>query len=122
MTTDTRRDLPAALAAFLGAPAVWALHLFVSYALVALACSTGWDGIRVALAAVTIVFAAAAAWSGVLAWRAWRRAGAEGLADAADPAPGWRGLTMLAGIVLAAIFTLVIIFAGLPPLFVPVCG
>jgi hypothetical protein len=46
---------------FLAPPLLWALHLMVSYFLVALDCTTAWNGAGIAIAIETALFAAAMA-------------------------------------------------------------
>lgn len=95
---------------FLGAPLAWAAHLGVSYFLVALGCTTAWTGSRPAILLATLVFAALAAGAG---WVGWRRR--------ASDATGIRDFLGEGGAALAGLFTLAIIFAGLSPLFLPLC-
>jgi hypothetical protein len=110
--------------AVFGGPISWSLHLLVSYFLVALFCSAGWPGLGVALAAATALAAAAAAGSGVVAWRAWR-AHVDGQSwDAAlsDPHGRATGFLLVIGMVAAGLFLLIILLAGLPPIFLSGCG
>lgn len=108
----------------LGAPIAWTLHLFISYVLVTIGCNQGWRGTEPALLAVTMVLAAAAFGSGVIAYQRWSHLGGrphdwrEALADPG----GHGGLLWLVGILLAALFGVVILLAGIAPLFVPLCG
>jgi hypothetical protein len=111
------------LFSLLGGPAAWTLHLFVSYFVVAVGCAARWRGTDAALAAVTVVFVAVAAAAGVSAYRGWRREKGAQPWDATLAEPGGRtGFLMAVGILAAVLFGLVIILAGLPPLFVPTCG
>jgi hypothetical protein len=96
---------------FLGAPLAWAVHLGVSYFLVALGCTTNWGGARPAILVATLAFAALAVWAGWIGWRGRER----------DPA-GVRDFLGMGGAVLAGLFTLAIVFAGLSPLVLPLCG
>ncbi len=100
------------LLAFLGAPVVWAVHLAVSYFLVALDCGTDWNGARVAVLLVTALCALAAAGSGVYAWRG---------GTSLDP-PQVREFLVRSGAILAALFAGVIILSGMAPLFLPMCS
>lgn len=109
------------MTAFLGAPVAWALHLFVSYAMVAYACATGWGSLHLALGVATLVLALAAAAAGALAWRAWRRTPAERAPESPEAPGSWRDLLMPVGVLLAALFTLAIVLAGIAPIFVPAC-
>jgi hypothetical protein len=101
----------AMLTSFLGAPVVWALHLGLSYFLVALGCTTGWSGARPAILIATGLCAAAAAAAGWLGWRGRQR-----------DATGIREFLGVGGAALAGLFTLAIVVAGVSPLFLPLCG
>ncbi|MDQ3951153.1 MAG: hypothetical protein M3282_12535 [Gemmatimonadota bacterium] len=115
--------LGALLYGVLGGPIAWTLHLFVSYFLVALACTTGWWGANVGIALATVLLAAAAGASVVVSFRRWRQLGGDQRWDEALSDPRGRGgFLWVLGMVLGAIFALAILFAGLPPLFVPTCG
>jgi hypothetical protein len=108
---------------WLGAPLAWALHLGASYLLVGLACANGWTGVRPALAAVTVAFAAAAAWTGVLAWREWRRVAGRGRWEALVSEPGGHTpFLMLVGVLQAMVFAPLILIEAAPPLMLPPCG
>jgi hypothetical protein len=108
--------------AVLGAPLAWVVHLGVSYFLVALGCSTRWSGTDAALAVATLLLAAVAAGAGLVAHRAWRQVRVQQawLTSMGEPR-GRSSFLTLVGVGVAAIFTLLILLAGLPPLFVPTC-
>lgn len=108
------------LAALLGAPLVWVVHLAASYLFVALHCGTGWTGARLATALVTILCAVAGGGAGVYAWRQWRRTQSEGGSDPLDPVDPTAFL-LLSGVLLAVLFTGAIVITGLSPLFLPMC-
>jgi hypothetical protein len=111
----------ALLVAFLGAPLIWAVHLAVSYFLVALGCSTNWNGAETAVYLATILGASAAAGTGVFAWVRWKRArGSRGgpLLDVDH----LREFLAFSGALLAALFVAAIIMAGISPLFLPLCS
>ncbi|HEY8470225.1 MAG TPA: hypothetical protein VIL18_11310 [Longimicrobiales bacterium] len=110
--------------AVFGGPIAWSLHLLVSYFLVALFCNTGWPGLGIALAGATVLAAAAAAGSGLVAWRAWREHvdGQPWDAALSDPR-GWAtGFLLVIGMVAAGLFLLIILLAGLPPIFLSECS
>src|SRR5688572_30241408 len=109
------------LVAFLGAPIVWALHLAVSYLLVALDCGSQWDGARAAVLVATAVCAVAAAGAGAFGWRQWKRAPGQRGGSMLDPVDV-REFLLLSGATLAALFAGAIVFAGIAPLFLPLCG
>lgn len=120
---EHRIPLPLLLYAVLGAPIAWSLHLLTSYFLVALACTTGWSGVVAALLAVTVVFGLAAVGSGVVAYQSWRRLTAAAPRRTALNETGARSsFFMLVGIAMAGVFFLIIVLAGLPPFFLPMCA
>jgi hypothetical protein len=115
-----------------GGAVAWTLHLFASYLVVALWCSTRWDGLGTAIALLTMLCAAAALASMVRAWQLWRR-GQDALRSDAEPGvpEGWdsrlaeRGartaFLALVALCLDALFLYLIVLEGLPPIFAPVC-
>ena len=108
---------------FLGAPTAWVAHLMASYFLVALGCTTAWGGTRVALGVATVVFAAAAVGAGWRSYRNWQRwRGGQPWDEAISEPRGRNGFMMIAGILLAGVFAITILLAGLPPFFVPICS
>ena len=109
------------LAAFLGAPLAWVGHLLLSYFLVALGCTTGWKGTGAALVGATVLCLGAAIGAGALAYRNWRRLGAGPPEGSVLDAERIRGFMMLGGMLLAGLFGLTILLAGLGPAFVPLC-
>lgn len=108
----------------LGAPIAWTLHLFISYVLVTVGCNVGWRGTVPAILLVTVVLAAAAFTTGIVAYRRWSALGGgpRNWRDALADPRGDGGLLWLCGILLAALFGVVILLAGIAPLFVPLCG
>ena len=122
ISTDRRGLGSAAFAAGAG-PAAWALHFMGSYALVALACTTGWSGIGAALAVATIVLALLAVASAVVGYRGWRESRAPQQLDAALNEPGgWRAFMTTSGIVLGALSALSIVLQGASTLLAPFCS
>jgi hypothetical protein len=107
---------------FLAPPLLWALHLVVSYFLVALDCTTAWNGGGIAIAIETALFAAVTLASGLMSWRAWKRMQGEMMpGELLDPVR-IRGFLVFSGVLMAPPFALVIILAGMSPLFAPMCG
>lgn len=121
-------SLPALLVALLGAPVAWTVHLLAAYTLVALDCSTRWDGGRGAIAALTVVALLGAGASGLLARRLWMRARAvdRPTDDTWDARMGDRtsrvGFLMVVGLVMAVLFAIAIAYQAAPVLLVPVCS
>lgn len=121
-------SLPVLLVALLGAPVAWALHLFVSYAAVAIDCATPWRGGRIVVVAVTIIAIAFSLGSGWLARRVWLRARAvdRPIDDAWDARMGERtarvSFLMVTGLAMSLLFALAIGYAAVPLLFVSTCA
>ena len=111
----------ALLVALLGAPVVWAVHLAVSYFLVALDCNTSWEGAHTAVLIATLLGALAAGGVGVFAWRGWKLARANRRGNLLDTA-NVREFLALAGAALAALFAGAIVLTGVSPLFLPTCS
>jgi hypothetical protein len=110
------------LFALLGGAVAWAVHFLGSYALVAVGCAAGWDGMRMVLAVATLALGAVAGWATLLALRGWRaEAGAMPWDMALSEAHSWRAFLLLAGILLGALATGTILVEGLASLAVPVC-
>jgi uncharacterized membrane protein YhaH (DUF805 family) len=101
------------LAAFLGGPAAWLLHLLSSYGVIAVACMRGTRNAGVIVGVLTIVLAAAAGASGLLAVRRWRDASREDEAEA---------VLMVVGMLGAALFALTIGLQTVVALVVPTCA
>jgi len=118
---------PVLLAALLGGPVAWTLHLFVSYAVVAADCATRWSGARVTVVIVTVVALLATAASGLLARRLWMRSRAidRPTDDHWDARMGERtarvSFLMVSGLVLSILFGIAILYAGLPTIYLATC-
>jgi hypothetical protein len=108
------------LVAMLGAPVAWALHLLVSYGIVGVGCMTGLRGTVALLALTTVLCATAAVGAGLIAYRERRARGAA--REAAGQLPDARAMLLDIGLVASGVFLLVILVAGLAPLFVPLCA
>src|SRR5690606_12718610 len=110
--------------AVFGAAIAWSLHLLVSYLLIAVFCNTGWPGLRATFGAATVLSAAGAPVSGVvanLAWRPW----VEGQGcDAAlhDPRDRATGFLLVMVMVASGLFLLSVLLGGVPPFLLPGCG
>src|SRR5688500_20397399 len=99
--------------ALLGGGAAWAVHLLASYAVVSVGCATGWSGTRPLLATVTVACIVVAVGTGIIAQRGRR------WSPAATAKPAHFAFTVGAG--LAALFTALIVLAGVVPFIVPLC-
>lgn len=117
------------LFALLGSGIAWSLHLLVSYAAVAWACTTG-AGEAVArgvLLGTSALALAVTAWSMVVAWRRWHVARDVDRPedDAWDARMGERtarvSFLMVAGLFLGVLFALGIVYDAMTVLWVPVC-
>jgi hypothetical protein len=120
------------LLALLGSPIAWTVHLSACYVVVTVWCSAGWAGAGLVIGILTLVCAAAAVASGVLAFRLWRQGQRALLTDAEPGTPeswdsrmGERGaraafLAMLA-LFMAGMFAFLILLQGLSPLYAPTC-
>lgn len=132
---DVRAESPSRsriLAAIVGAPLAWTLHLMVSYVMVAAWCAAEWGGLRVVLAVTTLICAVLAVGSGVAALALWREGQAMLRRDAEPGDPeglssrmGERGarISFLAAMSIggAVLFAFLILLQGLPPMFTPAC-
>lgn len=109
--------------ALVGGPLAWTLHLGLCYLVVALACTTSWTGGPLVIAILTVVLGAACAATGWFALRNWRRVQhTSSWEHAVDEAGGHEGLMFLVGMMLAALFTLLILMSGISPFLVPMCA
>lgn len=102
---------------FLGGPAVWFLHLLVSYSLVRHVCLSGGTWM---MHAATVAALAGAAAVGGLAWRNGRRAGRPRGTDGAG-AEGRTRFLSLSGVALAAYALVLIAVEGIPTFVLPPC-
>jgi hypothetical protein len=110
------------LVAFLGGPLVWAVHLALSYFLVALDCGTAWDGARNGIVIATIACAALALAAGLFAGRLGKRLRRHNTrGDERDPTQA-REFLALSGAIIAPLFVGAILLAGISPLLLPMCS
>jgi Flp pilus assembly protein TadB len=114
--------------ALLGAGVAWALHLLVSYTVLAWACTTERTSLaRTLLLGVSAAALLAAAASGWTARRRWMVARERDRPedDAWDARMGERtarvSFLMVAGLVLAVLFAIAIAYATITLFFVPLC-
>lgn len=98
-------------------PTVWLLSLLANFALAPWACSFGW---KAALFGVTLAALAITAASAVASWRLWRKAGMELPGEMGGAVAGARSLG-LAGVLLNAMFFLVVLAQGVPNVLLGAC-
>ena len=99
-------------------PLAWSVHLLLSYALVALACTT----VNVwMLHAVTVGTLAPTLLAGLVAYRAWKRHRADAGRAVRGPASGWQRFMALSGLLLSGLFGLAILLEGLPVVVLSPC-
>jgi hypothetical protein len=111
------------LFALLGGAIGWSLHFLLSYAVASIGCVYGWRAIREILALGTLLLAAVAVWSTVVAWREWRRVSGDQPWDSALGEPkGWFAYLMMTGALLGIVSVLAIVLEGWGTLALPVCG
>jgi hypothetical protein len=103
----------------LGGGTAWLLHLCASYFLIALGCPRGWSALGILLSVVTLVGAAGAVAAG-LATRGTDRGERVGgwTEDPGEPARFVAGVAVL----LAGLFTFMILVAGVAPLVLSPCA
>lgn len=115
------------LFAVFGGAVAWSLHLLASNTLVAWACASGFGATRAALMGIGAIALAVTAWSALVAWRWWRVARAIDRPedDSWDARMGERtarvSFLMVAGLLLAMIFAIGIVYEGMTTFFVPLC-
>jgi hypothetical protein len=110
------------LFAVVGGAVAWTVHFLGSYALVAVGCGAGWQGLGASVAAVTVALAAVAGWSTRAAWRGWRAASGDQPLDAALSEPrGWFAFLMLTGVLLGGISVFTILLEGFGTVVLPAC-
>jgi hypothetical protein len=112
------------LVALLGAPVAWLLHLAACYVLVALECNGGMSdaAFTAVLLALTLLLAAAAAAAGYVAFRMLPPQDRSAWAIAGDELGGREQFLAGTGLVLSAIFVLLIVLEGISPLIAPWCA
>lgn len=107
-------------------PTVWAVHFLLSYVIAAYRCAPNadifksLDGVRLAIAALTVLALAMIAWSGRRAWREWRLHGGARPHDA-DTAGERERLLEFSTVLLAALSATGVVFVALPALLIGDC-
>ena len=102
-------------------PAAWGAHLAIGYLLVTIHCIAGLPWFVAWLTILTIVLLGVTVWSGVAAYRAWRRIG--GIwQTGADGIRSRDSFVTLLGAMLSPIFGLAIIFGAVPLLTLAPCA
>lgn len=108
--------------ALLGGAVAWTLHLGACYFVVALACTTGWNGGTLTITILTLLLGGLGTGSGVFALKHWRRVQeAPSWEHALNEAGGHEGLMFLVGILLSVVFVFLILLNGITPFMVPEC-
>jgi hypothetical protein len=111
------------LFALLGGAICWTVHFLGSYAVVAIGCVAGWPSTRLIVAAETVVLAALALWSTVVAWCEWRRSSGEQRWDTALSEPrGWYSWLMTVGVLMGITSVFAIVLEGFGTLMLHLCG
>jgi hypothetical protein len=111
--------------ALLSGPVVYSLHFLLVYFLVEAACRADWlrfellglNGISVWVIVLTVIAALVTLYSGLVAWRNWRRIKQQ----ETERLEGYAGLMSFSGVWLNGIFAGLILLTGLPALWLVVC-
>lgn len=98
-------------------PVVWLVSFEINYALAPWACVTEQ---KAALYFVSLLALIVSAASGILAWREWKQLGGEWPGEGGGAIPRSR-IMALSGMVLSAMFCLVIIAQAVPELMLGAC-
>jgi hypothetical protein len=101
----------------LGGPVVWLLSFEANFALAPWACT--FDA-KLALYIVSVVALVSAAASGLLAWRQWKDLGQEWPGEGGGVLPRSR-IMAIGGVLLSAMFFLVILAQALPEIILGAC-
>ena len=104
-------------AAVFAGPAVWFLGMLTNFALAPWACALGW---KPAGFAVTLVALAVTLTAGLISWKLWRAAGLEMPGEIGGTVARDRSLA-LSGVLLNAMFALVIIAQTIPNIVLKAC-
>lgn len=123
MPDDIPRPLPESSPrlwfAMLAGPIAWSAHLLLSYALVPIACDTGWAFLLVVVTAITALVALA----GAFVSRRLPQSGASETADARLTNASERmRFIVYAGFLSGTFFAVVIVVQGLPIFFLDPCS
>jgi hypothetical protein len=128
-----RVGLLSAAFGLLAAPAAWAAHLLVSYALSSFACFPNgepvhapiWSALRPLLWGIDVVAIAIGIAAGLVAWRSWHRTRHEAQGSAhslIDAGEGRTRFLALCGLFASGGFVLALAFATVGLLVVPACA
>lgn len=108
------------------APVVWALHFLACYVGAAIFCAkpglfgAGFDDLRIAIAAATVLSVAMIVLAAVLAWRQW----GFGAGDPPHDAPTRRDRLLFQGyatLLLSGLSLVAVVFTAMPVLFMTDC-
>lgn len=115
---ESRWRLAALWFGFLAGPAAWFAHLMIGYIVGAYLCQADatW-----ALHLFTLGAVAVCAVSGVVSWRLWRETGSVREPEGGGVLGRTRFMA-LSGVVLSALFALIVVTAGLSNVFLEPCG
>ena len=113
----------------LGGVSAWTVHLWAGYALVEVACRTGFpgfsllgiSGVEVLLALVTVAMALVALAATYVAYRARRQLQEGRRGDVGQPR-GQGEFMARAGLLMSGLFVAVIVVEAVPALFLRECG
>lgn len=103
--------------AVLAGPVIWFFSVLANFALATTSCITGWKAVLFVVVAIALIVTVCA---GLLAWKLWRRAGAE-LPGESGGAVAYERTLSLAGVLLSAGFFVVIVAQCVPNLFFGAC-
>ena len=129
----SRAGLVGAAFGLFAAPAAWAMHLLVSYALSSFACFPNgdavhapiWPALRPLLWGIDVVAISIGIAAGLVAWRSWDRTRQEARGGAhtlIDAGAGRTRFLALCGMLASGGFLLALAFASLGLSMVPACA
>ncbi len=101
----------------LAGPTVWFIGFLANFALAPWACTLGWKAALFVIAAISLVLTAA---SGLLSWKLWRQVGIELPGESGGAVAHERSLA-LAGVLLSAMFFLVVLAQFVPNVLLGGC-
>src|SRR5438477_4536828 len=116
MTDAMKRDVALWTGILLG-PTLWFISFGANFALAWWACIWNW---KPALYVISFVALAITAGGGVLAWSLWQRVGREYPGEAGGALPRARVLA-IGGVLMSALFFLVILSQGVPEVILGAC-
>lgn len=101
----------------LAGPVVWFASLLAGFAIAPRACAHGARPLLLGVMAIALIVTASAGW---LAWRLWRQSGVEMPGESGGTVTQHRGLG-LAGVLMSALFVVVILAQQVPNLMLGGC-